>query len=131
MEELKQLQKEDLARRRQTVAQMPPQLVELPYRRSEVKEDWQRELEFAFEDMYSADRSKGLSGALAVLFNVPWEVICSSEQCSFCDGLLCKRGLKIFIVKFLFFLAIFSHTRRKTCLCVSLLRGERKPDFAS
>ncbi|KAL1781775.1 centrosomal protein of 295 kDa isoform X2 [Sigmodon hispidus] len=56
MEELKQLQKEDLARRRQTVAQMPPQLVELPYRRSEVKEDWQRELEFAFEDMYNADR---------------------------------------------------------------------------
>ncbi|XP_026635357.1 centrosomal protein of 295 kDa [Microtus ochrogaster] len=56
MEELKQLQKEDLARRRQTVAQMPPQLVELPYRRSEVKEDWQRELECAFEDMYNADR---------------------------------------------------------------------------
>ncbi|CAO2636069.1 Centrosomal protein of 295 kDa [Lemmus lemmus] len=56
MEELKQLQKEDLARRRQTVAQMPPQLVELPYRRSEVKEDWQRELEFAFEDMYNADK---------------------------------------------------------------------------
>ncbi|XP_055471377.1 centrosomal protein of 295 kDa isoform X1 [Psammomys obesus] len=56
MEELEQLQKEDLARRRQTVAQMPPQLVELPYRRSELKEDWQRELEFAFEDMYNADR---------------------------------------------------------------------------
>ncbi|XP_028619157.1 centrosomal protein of 295 kDa isoform X3 [Grammomys surdaster] len=56
MEELKQLQKEDLARRRQTVAQMPPQLLELPYRRSEMKEDWQRELEFAFEDMYNADR---------------------------------------------------------------------------
>ncbi|XP_051012730.1 centrosomal protein of 295 kDa [Acomys russatus] len=56
MEELKQLQKEDLARRRQTVAQMPPRLVELPYRRSEMKEDWQRELEFAFEDLYNADR---------------------------------------------------------------------------
>ncbi|XP_007645189.1 centrosomal protein of 295 kDa isoform X4 [Cricetulus griseus] len=56
LEELKQLQKEDLARRRQTVAQMPPQLVELPYRRGEVKEDWHRELEFAFEDMYNADR---------------------------------------------------------------------------
>nr|XP_039318129.1 centrosomal protein of 295 kDa isoform X1 [Saimiri boliviensis boliviensis] len=56
MKELKQLQQEDLARRRQTVAQMPPQLVELPYKRSEMKEDWQRELEFAFEDMYSADR---------------------------------------------------------------------------
>ncbi|XP_030100273.1 centrosomal protein of 295 kDa isoform X10 [Mus musculus] len=56
MEELKQLQKEDLARRRQTVAQMPPQMLELPYRRSEMKEDRQRELEFAFEDMYNADR---------------------------------------------------------------------------
>ncbi|XP_045870432.1 centrosomal protein of 295 kDa isoform X2 [Meles meles] len=59
MKELKQLQQEDLARRRQTVAQMPLQLVELPYKRSEMKEDWQRELEFAFEDMYNADRMKG------------------------------------------------------------------------
>ncbi|XP_014640731.1 PREDICTED: centrosomal protein of 295 kDa [Ceratotherium simum simum] len=56
MKELRQLQQEDLARRRQTVARMPPQLVELPYKRSEMKEDWQRELEFAFEDMYNADR---------------------------------------------------------------------------
>ncbi|KAF3823795.1 hypothetical protein GH733_007263 [Mirounga leonina] len=56
MKELKQLHQEDLARRRQTVAQMPPQLAELPYKRSEMKEDWQRELEFAFEDMYNADR---------------------------------------------------------------------------
>nr|XP_031531262.1 centrosomal protein of 295 kDa isoform X6 [Vicugna pacos] len=56
MKELHQLQQEDLARRRQTVARMPPQLVELPYKRSEMKEDWQRELEFAFEDMYNADR---------------------------------------------------------------------------
>ncbi|XP_005858961.1 PREDICTED: centrosomal protein of 295 kDa isoform X2 [Myotis brandtii] len=56
MKELKQLQQEDLARRRQTVARMPPQLVAHPYKRSEMKEDWQRELEFAFEDMYNADR---------------------------------------------------------------------------
>ncbi|XP_071068398.1 centrosomal protein of 295 kDa isoform X2 [Dasypus novemcinctus] len=56
MKELKQLQQEDLARRRQTVARMPQQLVELPYKRNEMKEDWQRELEFAFEDMYNADR---------------------------------------------------------------------------
>ncbi|XP_073937228.1 centrosomal protein of 295 kDa-like isoform X4 [Castor canadensis] len=56
MKELKQLQQEDLARKRQTVAQMPPQLVELPYKRSEIKDDWQRELEFAFEDVYNADR---------------------------------------------------------------------------
>eukprot|EP00070_Physeter_catodon_P050203 XP_028357097.1 centrosomal protein of 295 kDa isoform X7 [Physeter catodon] len=56
MKELKQLQQEDLARRRQMVARMPPQLVELPYKRSEMKDDWQRELEFAFEDMYNADK---------------------------------------------------------------------------
>ncbi|XP_045149109.1 centrosomal protein of 295 kDa isoform X1 [Echinops telfairi] len=56
MKELKQLQQEDLARRRQKVARMPPQLVELPYKRTEMKEAWQRELEFAFEDMYSAGR---------------------------------------------------------------------------
>uniref|UniRef100_A0A8I3PCI9 Centrosomal protein 295 n=1 Tax=Canis lupus familiaris TaxID=9615 RepID=A0A8I3PCI9_CANLF len=59
MKELQRLQQEDLAHRRQNVAQMPPQLVELPYKRSEMKEDWQRELEFAFEDMYNADRMKG------------------------------------------------------------------------
>ncbi|XP_060976641.1 centrosomal protein of 295 kDa isoform X2 [Dama dama] len=56
MKELQQLQQEDLARRRLMVARMPPQLVELPYKRNEMKEDWQRELEFAFEDMYNADR---------------------------------------------------------------------------
>ncbi|XP_043308652.1 centrosomal protein of 295 kDa isoform X7 [Cervus canadensis] len=56
MKELQQLQQEDLARRRLMVARMPPQLVELPYKRSEMKEEWQRELEFAFEDMYNADR---------------------------------------------------------------------------
>uniref|UniRef100_G1M2H2 Centrosomal protein 295 n=1 Tax=Ailuropoda melanoleuca TaxID=9646 RepID=G1M2H2_AILME len=59
MKELRQLQQEDLARRRQMVARMPPHLVELPHKRSEMKEDWQRELEFAFEDMYNADRMKG------------------------------------------------------------------------
>lgn len=58
MKELEQMQNMDLARRRQIVAQMPPQLFEPAYRRLEIKEDWQRELEFAFEDMYSGDRSK-------------------------------------------------------------------------
>ncbi|XP_038618029.1 centrosomal protein of 295 kDa isoform X2 [Tachyglossus aculeatus] len=56
MKELEQLQQQDLARRRQIVAQMPPQLFEPPHRRVELKEDWQRELEFAFEDMYNAGR---------------------------------------------------------------------------
>nr|XP_032632496.1 centrosomal protein of 295 kDa isoform X2 [Chelonoidis abingdonii] len=56
MKELEQMQNMDLARRRQIVAQMPPQLFEPAYRRMEIKDDWQRELEFAFEDMYSGDR---------------------------------------------------------------------------
>ncbi|KAM9172062.1 centrosomal protein of 295 kDa isoform 2-T2 [Pangshura tecta] len=56
MKELEQMQNMDLARRRQIVAQMPPQLFVPAYRRVEIKEDWQRELEFAFEDMYSGDR---------------------------------------------------------------------------
>uniref|UniRef100_A0A8D0HEP1 Centrosomal protein KIAA1731 n=1 Tax=Sphenodon punctatus TaxID=8508 RepID=A0A8D0HEP1_SPHPU len=56
MKELEQMQIMDLARRRQIVAQMPPQLFEPAYRRLEIKEDWQRELEFAFEDMYTGDR---------------------------------------------------------------------------
>ncbi|XP_075775417.1 centrosomal protein of 295 kDa isoform X3 [Pelodiscus sinensis] len=56
MKELEQRQNMDLARRRHIVAKMPPQLFEPAYRRMEIKEDWQRELEFAFEDMYTGDR---------------------------------------------------------------------------
>ncbi|XP_044297412.1 centrosomal protein of 295 kDa isoform X2 [Varanus komodoensis] len=56
VKELEQLQNMDLARRRQIVAQMPPQLFEPSYRRAEIKEEWQRELECAFEDMYTGDR---------------------------------------------------------------------------
>ncbi|XP_067842448.1 uncharacterized protein cep295 [Heptranchias perlo] len=56
MKELEQMQHVDLTRRRQTVAQMPPQLFEPQYRRVEVKEDRQREMEFAFEDMYAGDK---------------------------------------------------------------------------
>ncbi|XP_069495389.1 centrosomal protein of 295 kDa isoform X2 [Ambystoma mexicanum] len=56
LEELEQMQQEDISRRRQTVAQMPPQLFVPAYRRIEIKEDWQRDLEFAFEDMYAGDK---------------------------------------------------------------------------
>ncbi|XP_053164285.1 centrosomal protein of 295 kDa isoform X2 [Hemicordylus capensis] len=56
MQELEQMQHMDLVRRRQIVAQMPPQLFEPAYKRVEIKEDWQRELECAFEDMYTADK---------------------------------------------------------------------------
>ncbi|XP_039600073.1 centrosomal protein of 295 kDa isoform X2 [Polypterus senegalus] len=56
MKELEQLQQADLARRRRKVASMPPQLFEPPYRRQEIKKDWQRQLEFAFEDMYTGEK---------------------------------------------------------------------------
>jgi hypothetical protein len=111
MEELKQLQKEDLARRRQTVAQMPPQMLELPYRRSEMKEDRQRELEFAFEDMYNADRSKGLSPVLLNVF--VGNNICIDKQCLFLNELLYKKdphalNLEIFFFKLFIYLLYVS-----------------------
>ncbi|NWZ25918.1 CE295 protein, partial [Asarcornis scutulata] len=56
LKELEQMQNVDRMRRRQRVAQMPPQLFVPAYKRMEIKDDWQRELEFAFEDMYSEDR---------------------------------------------------------------------------
>ncbi|XP_063161991.1 centrosomal protein of 295 kDa [Candoia aspera] len=55
MKELEQMQNIDLAHRRRIVAQMPPQLFEPTYRRVEIKEEWQRELECAFEDMYTGN----------------------------------------------------------------------------
>ncbi|KAJ7420811.1 centrosomal protein of 295 kDa isoform X1 [Willisornis vidua] len=57
LEELEQMQSMDRMRRRFAVAQMPPQLLVPAYKRLEIKEEWQRELEFAFEEMYSEDRN--------------------------------------------------------------------------
>ncbi|NXU49897.1 CE295 protein, partial [Turnix velox] len=56
LKELEEMQNIDRMRRRQIVAQMPPQIFVPAYKRMEIKEEWQRELEFAFEDMYSEDR---------------------------------------------------------------------------
>ncbi|XP_073414484.1 uncharacterized protein [Dendrobates tinctorius] len=53
MKDLEQMQQDDLSRRRQIVAKMPQQLFEPAYRRAEIREEWQRELESAFEDMYT------------------------------------------------------------------------------
>lgn len=47
----------DQLRRRQQVANMPPQIFQPPYKRAEMKEDIQRQMEFAFEDMYTEERS--------------------------------------------------------------------------
>ncbi|XP_074996240.1 centrosomal protein of 295 kDa isoform X2 [Calonectris borealis] len=66
LKELEQMQNMDRMRRRQLVAQMPPQLFVPAYKRMEIKEEWQRELEFAFEDMYSEDRK--MKGDLILQF---------------------------------------------------------------
>lgn len=59
--ELEHLQQTDLLRRRQQVAQMPPQIFQPLYKRQETREDFQREMEFAFEDMYTGERRKDRS----------------------------------------------------------------------
>ncbi|KAG7470888.1 hypothetical protein MATL_G00118660 [Megalops atlanticus] len=56
LQELARMQQADLLRRRQAVAQMPPQTYQPFYSRQEMREDWQRDLEFAFEDMYAGER---------------------------------------------------------------------------
>ncbi|XP_053790250.1 centrosomal protein of 295 kDa isoform X3 [Vidua chalybeata] len=66
LEELEQMHAQDRMRRRRVVAQMPPQLSVPPYKRMEIKEEWQRELESAFEEMCSEDRN--MKGDLILQF---------------------------------------------------------------
>ncbi|XP_071288867.1 centrosomal protein of 295 kDa [Agelaius tricolor] len=66
LEELEQMHAQDRMRRRQVVAQMPPQLSVPPCKRMEIKEEWQRELESAFEEMCSEDRN--MKGDLILQF---------------------------------------------------------------
>ncbi|XP_029026671.1 centrosomal protein of 295 kDa [Betta splendens] len=54
--ELEHMQQTDLLRRRQQVSHMPPQIFQPLYKRHEMREDLQREMEFAFEDMYTGER---------------------------------------------------------------------------
>lgn len=59
--ELEHMQQTDLLRRRQQVSTMPPQIFQPLYKRREMREDLQREMEFVFEDMYTGERSKKCS----------------------------------------------------------------------
>ncbi|XP_062328757.1 centrosomal protein of 295 kDa isoform X2 [Osmerus eperlanus] len=54
--ELEHMQQTELLRRRQVVSQMPAQIFQPLYKRQEVRDDWQRDMEFAFEDMYTGER---------------------------------------------------------------------------
>ncbi|KFP21688.1 Centrosomal protein KIAA1731, partial [Egretta garzetta] len=66
LKELEQMQNMDRMRRRQLVAQMPPQIFVPAYKRMEIKEERQRELEVAFEDMYNEDMK--MKGDLVLQF---------------------------------------------------------------
>uniref|UniRef100_A0A4W5NSW1 Uncharacterized protein n=1 Tax=Hucho hucho TaxID=62062 RepID=A0A4W5NSW1_9TELE len=46
----------DMLRRRQVMAQIPAQNFQPLYKRQEMREDWQRDMEFTFEDMYTGER---------------------------------------------------------------------------
>lgn len=40
---------------------MPPQIFQPPYKRAEMKEDFQRQMEFAFKDAYTEEKSMNSS----------------------------------------------------------------------
>ncbi|XP_047247380.1 uncharacterized protein cep295 isoform X2 [Girardinichthys multiradiatus] len=54
--ELEHMQQTDLLRRRQQVSQMPPQIFQPLFKRQETREEFQREMEFAFEDLCTGER---------------------------------------------------------------------------
>ncbi|XP_024301580.1 centrosomal protein of 295 kDa-like isoform X2 [Oncorhynchus tshawytscha] len=53
--ELEHMHQTDLLRRRH-LTQMPAQIFQLLSKRQEMREDWQRDIEFTFEDMYTGER---------------------------------------------------------------------------
>ncbi|XP_029629437.1 centrosomal protein of 295 kDa-like isoform X2 [Salmo trutta] len=64
--ELEHMHQTDLLRRRQMMAQMPAQIFQPLYKRQEMREDWQRDMEFTFEDMYTGESSKGVKSDLVL-----------------------------------------------------------------
>lgn len=59
--ELERLQQADLLRRRQAVNRIPAQIFQPLYRQKEIRDEQQRDLEIAFHDMYTEERSMFLS----------------------------------------------------------------------
>ncbi|XP_049581271.1 mucin-17 isoform X2 [Syngnathus scovelli] len=54
--ELEHMQHADMLRRRQQAFQIAPQIFQPPHRKQEMKDDFQRDMEVAFEDMYTRER---------------------------------------------------------------------------
>ncbi|XP_057684883.1 centrosomal protein of 295 kDa-like isoform X2 [Corythoichthys intestinalis] len=78
--ELEHMQQADLLRRRQQALQMPPQLFQPPQRRQEIKDEFQRDMEFAFENMYIRERKiKGTQMGNLVPEPIPEESISNQD----------------------------------------------------
>ncbi|XP_051933975.1 centrosomal protein of 295 kDa isoform X2 [Hippocampus zosterae] len=82
--ELEHMQQADMLRRRRQAFQIPPVIFQPPHRRREMKDDFQRDMEFAFEDMYTRERK--LKGDLVGrLIPEPLPVVSTSSQDSELD----------------------------------------------
>ena len=81
--ELEHMQQTDLLRRRQQVSRMPPQIFQPLHKRQEAREDFQREMEFAFEDMCTGERSKDCSVVQYFLNTFLAQIAMKSSICSF------------------------------------------------
>ncbi|KAL4647116.1 centrosomal protein of 295 kDa isoform X1 [Arapaima gigas] len=64
LQQLSRMQQADLLRRRQQVALLPPHIFQPLYKRQEMREQRQRDLEIAFEDVYAGERR--MKGDLAL-----------------------------------------------------------------
>ncbi|XP_037122994.1 centrosomal protein of 295 kDa isoform X4 [Syngnathus acus] len=77
--ELEHMQHADMLRRRQQAFQIAPQIFQPPHRKQEMKEDFQRDMEVAFEDMYTRER-RIQSDPISLLVPEPRPVIGADSQ---------------------------------------------------
>lgn len=75
------MQQRDLLRRRRQVAKMPPQMFQPLYKRAELEQDFQRQMELAFEDMYPGERS--MTPSASILQNTFIRIFAQSVICYF------------------------------------------------
>lgn len=61
LDELEHMHQADRLRQRQRVSTVPPRIPQPLYMRQEAREDFQREMEFALEDLYTGEKGKNHS----------------------------------------------------------------------
>lgn len=75
------MQQRDLLRRRQQVAK-PPQMFQPLYKRTELEEDFQRQMEVAFEEAYPGERSMNPSPSVLLISILSFSVCFLKRSCS-------------------------------------------------